>query len=291
MVSAGAHGAADIPLFSEDLQRSLDPANPPFAAIYRSAHHVLGFVAADHVVTPENDTVATVRRAFADIHPSLVIVEGIPTTFGRNPTFIVDELRRRAEPGASTYSQSEAGFTALLALEHKVPFLGGEPTPEEELTGLEAKGYGRDDVLTAFLLRSLGQERRAGKLATGDPVAFAAEYGRVARSVAAMTKTELVTEEQFAANYRRLIGSDPVSDSEMATRLDPGSDTLPHRLAADNMRVRDEHLLNTIFEQLTTHDRVLVVYGSGHWTTLSAALKGRFGGPSVLTPKMKAQLH
>jgi hypothetical protein len=288
---SSAYCAASIPLFSEELQKAVDPADPPFAAIYRSGHKVLGFVAADHVFTPENDTIATVRRAFTEIHPLLVIVEGFPTTFGPNPTFIVAELRRRADPGATTYSQSEGGFTAQLALEHMVPFLGGEPTPAEELGGLESKGYLRNDVLTAFLLRGLGQERRAGGMPPGDSAAFATAYTQGARSVSAMTKTELVPQEQFTANYRRLVGIDPVSDSDLATRYDPGTDTLLHRMGADNMRVRDEHLLNTIFEQSATYDRVLVVYGSGHWTTLSAALEERFGRPAVLTPKKKAHLQ
>ena len=70
---------------------------------------------------------------------------------------------------------------------------------------------------------------------------------------------------------------------------DPGTDTLLHRMGADNMRVRDEHLLNTIFEQSAAYDRVLVVYGSGHWTTLSAALKDRFGKPVILTPAHHAR--
>jgi hypothetical protein len=250
---------------------------------------VFGFVAADHVFSPENDTIATVRRAFTEIDPSLVIVEGFPTNFGQNPTFIVAELRRPADHGVTTYSQSEGGFTARLALEHRVPFLGGEPTPAEELGGLEAKGYLRDDVLTAFLLRSLGQERRAGTAPPGDSAAFSAAYAGVARSVSASTKTELVPQAQFMANYRRLVGIDPVSDSELATRYDPGTDTLLHRMGADNMRVRDEHLLNTIFEQSAAYDRVLVVYGSGHWTTLSAALKDRFGKPVILTPAHHAR--
>ena len=106
-----------------------------------------------------------------------------------------------------------------------------------------------------------------------------------------MTKTGLVPQEQFTANYRRLVGIDPVSDSELATRYDPGTETLLHQMGADNMRVRDEHLLNTILDQSAAYDRVLVVYGSGHWTTLSAALKERFGKPVVLTPKMKARLQ
>jgi hypothetical protein len=81
----------------------------------------------------------------------------------------------------------------------------------------------------------------------------------------------------------RIVGVDPISDAEMPSRSDPGTETLLQRLSADNMRFRDEHLLSTILQQLDRNDRVLVVYGSSHWTTLSRALQDRFGKPKIVT--------
>lgn len=96
-----------------------------------------------------------------------------------------------------------------------------------------------------------------------------------------MTKTEASTEAQFTADYVRIVGVDPVSDVEMPTRADPGTESLLRRMAADDMRARDEHLLSTIMQALAENDRVVVVYGRGHWSTLSGALRDRLGKPVI----------
>ena len=271
-----------IPLFSEALAKERGPTEAPFIATYRSGGKVLAFVGADHVFTRENSTLDAIRHAFAATNPSLVIVEGFPTALGRNFEPIVDAARRRDRPDADAFAKSEAIFAASLAMAGKVPFVGGEPTVVEEIEGLVAKGYGRNEVLFAARLRTLGQARRSGEMRAGDPAAFTARFERESRAIAQMTESEPMTEAQFTADYRRLVGADPVSDEEMPQRYDPGTKTLLQRMSADNLRVRDEHLLSTILNRLESNDRVLVVYGSSHWTTLSRALEERLGKPVIV---------
>jgi hypothetical protein len=280
--SPGAPAAAEIPPYSEALARERGPTEAPFRVTYRSANKVLTFVGADHVFTRENSTVDVVRRAFDDLDPFVVIVEGFPTALGKNFAPIADAARRRERADADAFALSEAVFAASLALARDVPFYGGEPSLAEELDGLVAKGYERGNVQFAVLLRTLGQARRSGEMPVGDPAAFTARFAREADAVARMAGTAPATESQFVADYRRIVGVDPVSDDRMPRRYDPGTGTLLQRMAADNMRVRDEHLLSTILEQLAAHDRVLVVYGSSHWTTLSRALETRLGKPKIV---------
>jgi hypothetical protein len=271
----------EIPLFSEALARERGPTEAPFIVTYRSGKKVLAFVGADHVFTNENSTIDSVRRAWADTKPSMVIVEGFPTALGRNPEPIVQSVRRRDTPDADTYAKGEAGFTASQALARNVPFIGGEPTLIEEIEGLVAKGYRRDEVLFAVRLRSLGQARASGEMPVGNSTAFTARYERESHAVAQMTGTEAPAEAQFIADYRRIVGVDPISDVEMPARCNPGTETLLQRMAADNMRFRDEHLLATMLKELAENNRVLVVYGSSHWTTLSRALEDRLGKPVI----------
>jgi hypothetical protein len=292
---AGQPGVAPptsaIPLFSEALAKERGPTEAPFIATYHSGGKMLTFVGADHVFTSENSTIVAVRRAFADTNPSLVIVEGFPTEFGQNFEPFVAAAGRRNKPDADAFAKSEAIFAASQALARNVPFIGGEPTVIEEIEGLVAKGHKRDDVLFAIRMRSLGQARRSGEMPAGNATAFTARYERESRAVAQMTRTEPATEAQFIADYRRIVGVDPVSDVEMPHRYDPGTETLLQKMGADNMRVRDEHLLSTILQQLERNDRVLIVYGSSHWTTLSRALQDRFGKPVIVAKKTIEQLH
>ena len=272
---------SEIPLFSEALAKERGPTEAPFIVTYRSGGKVLAFVGADHVFTSENSTIDSVRRAYADSNPSMIIIEGIPTAMGQNFEPIVEAARRRDQPDADAFAKSEAVFAASLALARNVPFIGGEPTMAEEIDGLVAKGYKRDDVLFAIRLRSLGQARRSGEIPAGNAAAFSARYERESRAVAHMTGTEAPTDSRFIADYRRIVGADPISDVEMPSRCDPGTETLLQKMAADNMRFRDEHLLATILQELARNKSVLVVYGGSHWTTLSRALEDRLGKPVI----------
>lgn len=270
-----------IPVWSEALAKATDPGEPPFIATYREGEKVLGFVASFHVFDDNNPTTETIRRAFDDVKPTVVVVEGFPTAFGRSPALIIQEIQQRGTPNAKPYARGEPFFTAALALSRNVSFIGGEPTPQEEIDGLVAQDYRREDILVGFLVRNLGQAQRAGMLPVGDAVAFSTNYAEISRGVGSMTRTEPIPEPNFKSAYLRIVGVDPVVDRELITRMDPGTDTLLHRLAADDMRVRDAHILSTLLQQLAENDRVLVVYGGSHWTTMAAALRQKFGAPVI----------
>jgi hypothetical protein len=45
--------------------------------------------------------------------------------------------------------------------------------------------------------------------------------------------------------------------------------------------IRDRHILSVIEKQLSQRHCVLVVYGGGHWSTLSEALEARLGKPEI----------
>jgi hypothetical protein len=251
---------------------------------------VLSFVAAHHVFTPENGTIDAIRYAYAATKPLMDIVEGFPSALGRSPEQILESVRRRQNPNADSFAKGEVAYTVTLAQDGNVPFMGGEPTVLEEIGGLVAKGYRRDDVLFAFRLKGLGYARATGTMPTGNASAFTARYEQEARQLVHATRTEPATEAQFIADYVRIVGVDPISNVELPARSNPGTETLLQRLAADNMRFRDEHLLEAILRQLAEHDRVLLVYCGSHWTTLSRALQSRLCRPVIRVEGGKA-LH
>jgi hypothetical protein len=58
----------------------------------------------------------------------------------------VAEARRYGAPDASEFDRGEAMYAASLALEKGIPFLGGEPSQEEEMQVLKAKGFTDSDI-------------------------------------------------------------------------------------------------------------------------------------------------
>jgi hypothetical protein len=268
-----------IPYWTEELARERDPGDHPFLATYRFGTKVLGFVAAHHVFTDDNPTIASIRRGFSEINPAAVIIEGYATEAGPNPADILESIQLRDKPGAGGFDKSEAVFAASQALSRKVPFIGGELSTSAQIDQLVAMGHSRGDALFALHLSILGQSRRSGEMPVGDATAFRKAFESASRAVAFMTSSELLSETQFRTDYSRIVGGDPVNDRTLDARTNPGTSTSLQRMSADSMRIRDEHLLSTIEQQLAKSDRVLVVYGRGHWTTLSAALARRFGNP------------
>jgi hypothetical protein len=123
-----------------------------FTASYRSNDDVLVFVGAHHVFTPQNSTLRAVSAGFAQASPAIVIVEGFPTSMGASPPPLVDEANRYGTPQADEFAKGEAMYAASLALRHGVPFVGGEPTREEQLQALVRKGYTATDVYFAYLV-------------------------------------------------------------------------------------------------------------------------------------------
>ena len=273
--------AQEIPLFSEELAKRVEPGSWPFTAEYSQGRKRLAFVAALHVFTEDNPTTRAIRASFDRVAPQMVILEGFPTVLGTSPQEIRHSVRRRASPDADPFARSEVAFAASLAQGRKVPFIGGALTPQEQLEAVVAKGHAREDALFATSLAMMGYELRSRTYAPGDAYEFSKAYEHVSRAVAGSTNSPPMSELQFRADYLRLIGVEALTDAQIFNRADPGPATLPQRIAADSMRVHDEHLLATIERQLAERDRVLVVYGGSHWTTLSEALERRYGKPEL----------
>jgi hypothetical protein len=270
-----------IALFSPELQEKLAPARTPFVAHYHHGRISIDYVAARHIVTADNPTTRAIAHCFDQLEPEAVILEGFPTAAGSNPPYIVESARRRTLSDATTYERSEPVYAASIAIERGIPFIGGEPTEKEELAHLNRRGYTTNEVALAFLIRVLGQAHRGGEFSTGDAAAFAAAFERARLDKLRIFGPTLLTLSEFQGRYRASFGVDPASDPHLEERGFPGTATRQQRLSAEDMRFRDQHILDALEQQLRSHQRVLVIYGASHWTTESFVLRARYGPPRM----------
>ena len=282
-----ARGAASghdvVPLFAPALEQRLQPQSPPFAAIYRKGGQRLVFIAAEHVFGTTSATTRAVDSGFAAVSPAIVIIEGFPTAGGEDPPALVAKARSRGTSEADDYARGEAMYTASVALSRGIHFIGGEPAPEEQVQGLERRGYTVQDVAFSYLLQGLGQSVRSGEVAAGsqDPK-LAAAFAHWAEGFVDQYSLNPPSFEEFSARYKLMFGVEFMGDKGLAERPTPGKDSAFARLIQADMNVRDEHLLATIEKELALKKRVLVVYGSSHWITLSQALQKRLGKPTIV---------
>jgi hypothetical protein len=309
LLNTAANAATPFALPSEDrilpssleLERRTQPWCPsgcdvavPFVASYQHGTERLVFVGVRHSFQPKDPTMRAVAAGFSEIHPGIVIVEGFPTAMGENPAPLVAEARRYGAPEASEFDRGEAMYAASLALKRGIPFVGGEPTQEEEVQLLKAKGFTDADIGFDALLGGFSQALRSGDIPDTSSASLEKLYPQLAKEIKAPTdlggwNLTAPSLEDFRQRYRDQYGIDIVKDTRFILRIDVGDSTRHGQQNAVNMMTRDRHLLGLIEQQLAARHSVLVVYGGSHWSTLSAALEKRLGKPTI-TPFFQMSL-
>ena len=172
-------------------------------------------------------------------------------------------------------------YAASLALARRIPFLGGEPTQEEQLQALKAKGFTDADLAFDSALGWFSQALRSGDVPDTSLASLEKVYPRLVQEVSQQTRLEAPALDDFRRRYHDMYGVDIVGDEGFPLRIDVGDTTRHGQQNAEAMMVRDLHLLELIEQQLSQRHSVLVVYGASHWSTLSQALEQRLGKARV----------
>jgi hypothetical protein len=279
---------------SLELEQRLEPWCPgdcavgiPFVASYRKGTERLVFVGVHHAFEPNSPTMRAVQAGFDQFQPSVVILEGFPTAMGESPAPLVAQARLYGSANADEFLRSEGAYAGSLAVKRGVPFLGGEPTREEENEVLKAKGFTDTDLAFNALLGAYSQALRSGDMPDTSFGSFVKSYPLLAQQVKAPPRLggwglDAPSFEEFRERYKTTYGTDIVGDDQFPLRIDVVNDnTRNGQQAKADMMTRDRHLLGLIEQQLAARHSVLVVYGGSHWATLSAALEQRLGKPEV----------
>jgi hypothetical protein len=302
LVEASVNAAVPVTLPSEDrilpssleLERRVEPWCPndcavavPFVASYRNGNQRLIFVGTHHAFQPADPTMQAVKVAFDQFQPKVVILEGFPTVMGMNPPPLVAEARRYGAADADEYARGEGTYAGSIALARGIPFIGGEPTREEQNQVLKTKGFTDADLAFSGLLDAYSQALRSGDMPDTSAESLAKIYPRLAQELKAPPNRggwdlDAPSLEEFRERYKKMYGLDIVGDDKFPLRIDVVNDnTRNGQQAKVDMMTRDRHLLGLIEQQLAEAHSVLVVYGGSHWATLSAALQDRMGKPKI----------
>jgi hypothetical protein len=288
-----------VPPWSLQLERKAQPWCPgdcvllvPFVASYRNGTERLVFVGVRHAFKRSDPSMRAVAAGFAKFRPGVVIVEGFPTAMGENPPPLVAEAHRYGSAEADEFARGEAMYAASLALMRGIPFLGGEPTREEEIRVLKSKGFTDADIAFSALLGLLSQALRSRDIPDTSLGSLTQVYPQLAQALKLPLdhggwNLDAPSLDEFRQRYREMYGADIVGDARFPRGIDMPEDTTRRgRQFKVDMMTRDRHLLGLIEQQLDYRHAVLVVYGGSHWSTLSAALEERLGKPEV-TPFLK----
>jgi hypothetical protein len=276
-----------LPL-SEELVRRTQPWCPnncvdsiPFVATYQRGDEELVFVGVRHAYDPNSPTMRAVAQGFSRITPAVVVLEAFPTTMGENPPQLVEVAQRYGTAGAEGFARGETMYAASLALARGIPFLGGEPTQEEQLSGLRAEGFTDADIAFDAVLGWFGQSLGSKEVPDTSLASLNGIYPELVEVVRDQTGLEAPSLEEFRRRYKDLYGVDIVGDPQFARRINIGDTPARARIRVARTTIRDRHILSVIDKRLSQRRSVLVVYGGAHWSTLSAALEARLGKPEI----------
>jgi hypothetical protein len=228
-----------------------------------------------------------VKAGFDQFQPKVVILEGFPTAMGMNPPQLVAEARRYGAADADEYARGEGKYAESIALARGIPFIGGEPTREEQNQVLKTKGFTDSDLAFNGLLGEYSQALKSGDMTDTTAESLANIYPSLAEDLGAPTSRggwnlEAPSLDELRARYKKTYGVDLVGDAQFPMRIDVVNDNTPNgEQVKVTMMTRDRHLLGLIEQQLSETHSVLVVYGGSHWATLSAALQKRLGKPKI----------
>lgn len=169
--------------YAPEREAALYPRPVPFLARYRRGEYDLGFVAAEHGDARANGTFALIDRAFSTLRPALAIVEGFPTSWGSNPPHILQKLPAHDVATADSYTRGEDIHAAALAVDARIPFIGGDLTDSELHAQLRRQGFRPGDIAFSAMFGPLVQDWRAGVFARPGDLAFAATYRKWADAI------------------------------------------------------------------------------------------------------------
>ncbi len=262
--------------------RDEDVEGTPYVAMFNRGGKSLLFLGARHERDIENaPTHAFVREAMDRFRPQVAIIEGLSTSEGPQPERFMEAARKRVASGMAP----ESMYTAVLADDLGAVVIGGEPDAEATPRVIREAGYSDEDLLGFLLTRRVASIVQGGRM-DGE---FGDQADRHLRQLKARNNIKSDFNGQaFLKWYEDAVGQ-PFNPRRAKQEVSPSAVDEPtslRKMAVLVMKAREHNLAKLEARMLREHDRVLVVYGSGHLRWERAMLEKMLGPPEFVTSEL-----
>jgi len=264
--------------------RDEDVDGSPHAALFHRDDRMLLFIGAVHQRDVANDpTHRMVRAAIEGFRPDAVIIEGVPTSAGPQPERMLESARRRVRTGKI----GESGYAAVLADDRGAIVIGGEPDPQATTDLVREAGFTDDDLLGFLVARNLNARSRDGTDIDEDRV--------ITRAIETLRRRFNVESTMDAKGFRdwyRSCTGGPFDARRIRAEVSPMLVDEPstlRRISILSMLARERNLVRLEARLLEEHERVLVVYGSGHLRWERRLLERMLGEPVLVTSTLTVE--
>lgn len=238
-----------------------EPLRGPYIITYKSGSKTLKYIGEHWTFVALGGRTGKgfrlMQKTFTEYNPDLIILEGISNAKILPVTFI-DKLKKSWGKDSTPI----APFTVI----------GGEPTDRYLWQQASQHGYSLEDILGFYLLRIMWQWKWEGKTQTEDQVAeyiswCLQEFG---------LKDFSFSYQQFKNWYQQKTQQNfDVLKLDAFDAAPVASNRFPYmrQLAYCINKLRDSHLDKVITQTINQYDKILIIYGSGHFPTIHQALE------------------
>lgn len=254
-----------------------------FATVYRVGSRHLVFIGAQHENQNDSPTFRMIRDAYAAFKFDAVIAEGFPTSWGANPTRILDSVSKSGTSADGFVEDGETVPTVTGAQQQAARLFGGEPDDAEVRRLVAIDGITDRDLLGFYVLRSLPQwigERQINDAADSrlqSLVAAALSRQRERLRLPAQTIPD------YAAwlSWYEMTNGKPLKASFDTEEVGPLADGHfgTNKIAFAVSKARDVYLHRLMIDHLNAGESVMVVFGGSHLMIHRPALDAVLGHP------------
>lgn len=256
---------------------------PPYAALFETHDSQILYIAADHTIDQKSETFSLINKAFREYHPDFVIIEGLEENRGESPKKIIDYIDHSCLPGSTC---SEGLWAAHLATKNKLKFIGGEASDQEIYKALTALNYTKTDFVFFYFVQQLPHYFRQGKFKSENDLSKLLALWLQEWNATKLTyldfKNWYEKEMNLKVSYKDLIDSNTTAPIKNGTSL--------HQLSSKISVIRDKHIISVILKSLTTHKKILIVYGHSHFPTQKDVLAQYLGQPKFIRSNAEIKL-
>jgi len=255
----------------------------PYAAHFSKEQKNLHYVAATHwdEKTKEwnAETRKTIEEVFEESKPQIVIIEGLSSARGISPDTYKTYLNKLySKDGLAT--AREPDYVAHLAMQNNIDFIGGEPTAQEELKAMNDRGYSNKDVMAFYFLQAIPQNKGDGTINKDNFEQKAEEYFS-SKMFDFIPKDERITVAEFKEWYAQH-NDKPERDAfniQTGDLSPEDNSSYFHKMSFETGVIREKNVDTQIEKSLNDYDRVMVVYGGGHFLESRPIFEKEFGNP------------
>ncbi|MFA6583101.1 MAG: hypothetical protein WCS77_02295 [Elusimicrobiaceae bacterium] len=253
---------------------------PPYLVKFSTSSKSLWFIAASHSNSVETETFELVKKAFSEFKPQALIIEGVekkPNLSAESYKFLIKDANLET---TKFWPMGESAYAVAFAVKQKTACTSGEPSAEYIRAHLDKK-FTLKDLFGFYVVRQIPEIKRQNP---DKKVNFDEWFNKHALVVSRETIDSLSLSEfktWYEEKNKEKFDFDKI-DTNVSAPLANKNALFTQRINYSLSIVRNTAILETIADMLNQYDKVLIVYGSGHFGQQANVLEDMLGKAEIV---------